>query len=84
MACSTAPAKTVTCLFWVAPTRRLWDLFVAIDGVADPAEVARLASLHEVDFLPPHRLPGRGLRAIRRFPLPPAEDEGRRIRPSVA
>jgi len=45
--------ETVTCLFWVAPTRRLWDLFVAIDGVPDPAEVVRLAGLHEVDFLPP-------------------------------
>jgi len=41
------------CLFWVAPEARLWDLFVAIDGVADPAEVVRLAALHEVDFLPP-------------------------------
>jgi len=43
----------VRCLFWVAPSARIWDLFVAIDGVADPAEVVRLASLHEVDFLPP-------------------------------
>ena len=41
------------CLFWVAPEARLWDLFVAIDGLADPAEVVRLAALHEVDFLPP-------------------------------
>ena len=44
---------TLTCLFWVAPTRRLFDLFKAIDGVADPAEVVRLAGLHEVNFLPP-------------------------------
>ena len=44
---------TTTCLFWVAPTRRLWDLFRAIDGVPDPAEVVRLAALHEVEFLPP-------------------------------
>lgn len=43
----------VSCLFWVAPTGRLWELFVAIDGVPDPAEVVRLAALHEVDFLPP-------------------------------
>ena len=41
------------CLFWVAPTGKLWDLFKAIDGVPDPAEVVRLAGLHEVDFLPP-------------------------------
>lgn len=44
---------TTTCLFWVAPTGRLWGLFAAIDGVADPAEVVRLAALHEVEFLPP-------------------------------
>ena len=43
----------ITCLFWVAPTRRLWDLFQAIDNVPDPAEVVRLAGLHEVNFLPP-------------------------------
>ena len=46
-------AADVTCLFWVTPTGRLWDLFVAIDGVADPVEVIRLAAQHEVDFLPP-------------------------------
>ena len=45
--------NNVTCLFWVAPTRRLWDLFVAIDRVPDPAEVVRLAAQHEVNFLPP-------------------------------
>ncbi len=45
--------EPVTCLFWVAPTRRLWELFTAIDGVPDPAEVVRLAALHEVEFLPP-------------------------------
>ena len=44
---------TVTCLFWVAPTGQLWDLFTAIDGVPDPAEIVRLAALHDVDFLPP-------------------------------
>jgi quercetin dioxygenase-like cupin family protein len=44
---------TVRTLFGVAPSRSLWALFAAIDGVADPAEVVRLAALHEVDFLPP-------------------------------
>jgi quercetin dioxygenase-like cupin family protein len=44
---------TITCLFWVSPTRRLWDLFQAIDNVPDPVEVVRLAGLHEVNFLPP-------------------------------
>jgi uncharacterized RmlC-like cupin family protein len=43
----------ITCLFWVAPTRRLWDLFLAIDKVPDPGEVVRLAAAHEVNFLPP-------------------------------
>lgn len=43
----------VTCLFWVAPARRLWDLFQAIHNLTDPAEVVRLAGQHEVNFLPP-------------------------------
>lgn len=45
--------QTVKCLFWVSPTRKLFDLFKAIHNVPDPAEVVRLAALHEVDFLPP-------------------------------
>ena len=45
----------VRCLFWVTLQARLWDLFVAIDGVADPAEVMRLAALHEIEFLPDPR-----------------------------
>ncbi|MBY0612043.1 MAG: cupin domain-containing protein [Beijerinckiaceae bacterium] len=45
--------RTVKCLFWVSPTRRLFDLFNAIHNVPDPSEVMRLAGLHEVDFLPP-------------------------------
>ncbi len=43
----------VTCLFWVSPSERLWELFAAIDGVPDPAEVVRLAGLYDVNFLPP-------------------------------
>jgi quercetin dioxygenase-like cupin family protein len=39
--------------FWVSPARRLLDLFKAIHNVPDPAEVVRLAALHEVEFLPP-------------------------------
>ena len=46
-------AHTVKCLFWVSPTRKLFDLFNAITNVADPAEVVRLAAQHEVNFLPP-------------------------------
>lgn len=47
--------ETVKCLFWVAPTRRLYDLFWAIHSMAEqnPAEVVALAARHEVDFLPP-------------------------------
>ena len=41
------------CVFGVAPSRKLYDLFCALDGVTDPAELVRLSSLHEVDFLPP-------------------------------
>ncbi|MCZ4280898.1 cupin domain-containing protein [Kiloniella laminariae] len=41
------------CVFGVAPSRKLYDLFVVLDGVTDPAELVRLSALHEVDFLPP-------------------------------
>lgn len=42
-----------TCVFGVAPARKLFDLFTALDGVTDPQELVRLSALHEVDFLPP-------------------------------
>lgn len=42
-----------TCVFGVAPSRKLFDLFEALDGVTDPAELVRISALHEVDFLPP-------------------------------
>lgn len=45
--------KTATCIFGVAPTRKLFDLFGALNGVTDPQELVRLSALHEVDFLPP-------------------------------
>ena len=45
--------KTATCVFGVAPSRKLFDLFTALDNVTDPAELVRLSALHEVDFLPP-------------------------------
>jgi quercetin dioxygenase-like cupin family protein len=47
---SNAPVRA---LFWVAPALRLYELFTQIHNVADPAEVVRLASLHDVEFLPP-------------------------------
>lgn len=47
--------ETVKCLFWVSPTRRLYDLFWAIHSMTEqnPAEVVALSARHEVDFLPP-------------------------------
>ena len=42
-----------TCVFGVAPARKLFALFGALDGVTDPEELVRLSALHEVDFLPP-------------------------------
>ena len=47
--------RTVKCMFWVSPTRRLYDLFWAIHNMAEqtPAEVVALSAKHEVDFLPP-------------------------------
>ena len=46
---------TAKCLFWVAPTRRLYDLFWGIHNMTDqnPADVVALSAKHEVDFLPP-------------------------------
>jgi 5-methylphenazine-1-carboxylate 1-monooxygenase len=46
---------TTVCLFWVAPTARLYDLFVAIDALDQqtPDAVVALAAQHEVEFLPP-------------------------------
>lgn len=46
---------TVRCVFWVTPTRKLYELFVAIHAMAEqtPAAVTALAAEHEIDFLPP-------------------------------
>ena len=46
----------VVCLFWVTPTGRLYDLFVAIDALGEgqtPEAVVALATEHDVEFLPP-------------------------------
>lgn len=47
--------RTVKSFFWVAPARRLYDLFWAIHNLPepDPATVVALSAKHEVDFLPP-------------------------------
>jgi uncharacterized RmlC-like cupin family protein len=46
----------VKCLFWVSPSRRLYDLFWALHNLGptpDPAQVVAISAAHEVDFLPP-------------------------------
>ena len=45
--------QPIKCLFWVSPTGKLFELFKKIHNVPDPAEVTRLAALHDVNFLPP-------------------------------
>ena len=47
--------QTVKCLFWVSPTRRLYDLFWAIHSMKEqsPPEVVALAAKFEIVFLPP-------------------------------
>ena len=47
--------QAIKCLFWVSPTRRLYDLFWAIHSMKEqsPPEVVALSARHEVVFLPP-------------------------------
>ena len=47
--------QQLTCLFWVTPTARLYDLFVAIDAMPEqtPEAVVELSARHDVNFLPP-------------------------------
>ncbi len=48
--------QTIKCLFWVSPTRKLFDLFWAIHNLgpkANPADVVAVSARHEIDFLPP-------------------------------
>ena len=47
--------QTIKCLFWVAPTRKLYDLFWGIHSMKEqkPEEVVALSAKHEVVFLPP-------------------------------
>ena len=41
------------CLFWVSPTRRLFELFQVLHDMPDPAAVVKAAGEHNVIFLPP-------------------------------
>jgi quercetin dioxygenase-like cupin family protein len=47
--------QPIKCLFWVTPTRKLYDLFWAIHGMKEqnPPDVVALSARHEVVFLPP-------------------------------
>jgi quercetin dioxygenase-like cupin family protein len=40
-------------LFWVSPSRRLFDLFKGLHNLTDPDAVVALSAQHEVNFLPP-------------------------------
>ena len=51
---STAPTRA---LFWVAPARQLYDLFVQLDGLREPEEVVRRSAAHNVHFLRPDEWP---------------------------
>jgi uncharacterized RmlC-like cupin family protein len=47
--------QPVKCLFWVTPTRKLYDLFWGIHSMREqnPPDVVALSAKHEVVFLPP-------------------------------
>ncbi len=53
--------QPVKCFFWVAPTRKLYDLFWAIHAMKEqkPEEVVALSAKHEVVFLPPPAYTGK-------------------------
>ncbi len=50
-------AAPTRALFWVAPSRRLYDLFVQLDGLRDPAAVVSRSAACNVHFLPPDQWP---------------------------
>ena len=46
----------IKCLFWVTPSRKLYDLFWALHNMgpeANPADVVATSAQFEIDFLPP-------------------------------
>jgi quercetin dioxygenase-like cupin family protein len=47
--------QPIKCLFWVSPTRKLYDLFWGIHSMKEqkPEDVVALSAKHEVIFLPP-------------------------------
>jgi quercetin dioxygenase-like cupin family protein len=46
-------SSPVRALFWVAPSKGLYELFTRIHNVNDPNEVVRIAAEYDVNFLPP-------------------------------
>lgn len=49
--------QTGKCVFWVSPTRKLYDLFWAIHSMKEqnPPDVVALSARYEVMFLPPEQ-----------------------------
>ena len=47
--------QVLKCLFWVAPTRKLYELFWAIHSMKEqnPPDVVALSARYEINFLPP-------------------------------
>ncbi|MEA2180215.1 MAG: hypothetical protein QOG77_3512 [Solirubrobacteraceae bacterium] len=45
-------------VFWVTPAGTLASLFGLLHDLEDPAEVVRLSTLHDVEFLPPGSVEG--------------------------
>jgi mannose-6-phosphate isomerase-like protein (cupin superfamily) len=47
--------QVLKCLFWVTPTRKIYDLFWAIHAMKEqnPPDVIALSAKYEVNFLPP-------------------------------
>jgi quercetin dioxygenase-like cupin family protein len=46
----------IKCMFWVTPSRKLYDLFWALHNLgpkANPADVVATSAQFEIDFLPP-------------------------------
>src|ERR1700755_3549664 len=59
--------QALKCLFWVTPTRKLYDLFWAIHSMKEqkPEEVVALSAKHEIVFRPQ---PPRGVRTGKPWP----------------
>ena len=54
-ASSTSPTRPAKVLFWVSPSRRLYDLFWGIHNMKEqkPEDVVAMAAEYNIHFLPP-------------------------------